>query len=115
MPGARPLFALSWKAVRVGFAHQHAARVVLDPGGDPAAVGGAVTVALCGHWEHEPPCRWPHHTEAFPDGHALKVVVSFDAPAGEVAEVQRRIEVALLAGRQAGPDGSVTTWRTLDP
>ncbi len=20
-----------------------------------------MTVALCGHWEHEGPCRWPHN------------------------------------------------------
>lgn len=30
---------------------------------DPRAVGAAVTVALCGHWEHDGPCRWPHNNE----------------------------------------------------
>ena len=28
---------------------------------NPAAVGAAVTTALCGHWEHDGPCRWPHN------------------------------------------------------
>lgn len=37
-------------------------RVLLDAGGDPRALGGAVTAALCGHWEHDGRCRWPHHT-----------------------------------------------------
>ena len=29
----------------------------------PGAVGAAVTTALCGHWEHEGPCRWPHNND----------------------------------------------------
>lgn len=28
---------------------------------DTAQVGAAVTSALCGHWDHAGPCRWPHH------------------------------------------------------
>ena len=39
----------------------HAARIGLEDS-EPAAVGAAVTVALCGNWEHEGACRWPHHT-----------------------------------------------------
>ncbi len=41
----------------------HEATVELADGADPRALGGAITVALCGHWEHEPPCPWPHHTD----------------------------------------------------
>ena len=37
-------------------AYAHDAVVILDPGGDSRAPGGAITVALCGHWDHEPPC-----------------------------------------------------------
>ncbi len=37
------------------------AELVLADDTDPAAPGAAVTVALCGHWEHEGPCRWPHN------------------------------------------------------
>jgi hypothetical protein len=35
------------------------AELALDEGFDPAAVGAAVTTDLCGHWEHDGPCRWP--------------------------------------------------------
>ena len=35
----------------------HEADLWLAGGVDPAAVGAAVTAALCGHWEHEGPCR----------------------------------------------------------
>ncbi len=38
------------------------AEIVLNEGCDPAAVGAAVTVELCGHWEHEGACRWPHNS-----------------------------------------------------
>lgn len=41
----------------------HEAEVVLAADTDPRAIGGAVTVALCGHWDHEGPCRWPHNNE----------------------------------------------------
>ena len=38
------------------------AELVLAEDLDPAAVGAAVTAELCGHWEHEGACRWPHHS-----------------------------------------------------
>jgi len=37
------------------------AELTLADDTDPQAPGAAVTVALCGCWEHEGPCRWPHH------------------------------------------------------
>lgn len=37
------------------------AELVLADDTDPNAPGAAVTVALCGYWEHEGPCRWPHN------------------------------------------------------
>ena len=41
----------------------HRARVRLAEGADRAAPGGAVTPALCGAWDHEPPCPIAqHHT-----------------------------------------------------
>jgi hypothetical protein len=71
------------------------AELVLDADTDPRAPGGEVTVALCGHWEHEGPCRWPHNTSV--DANAVParvrtVVVVVD---DERAEVERRIEAAL--------------------
>jgi hypothetical protein len=32
----------------------HVATVDLDESADPRALGGAITTALCGHWDHEP-------------------------------------------------------------
>ncbi len=95
--------------MRQAFAHQGLLEI-LD-GGDERAPGAAVTVALCGHWEHEPPCRWPHRTEVQPDGDGWWVSVGFDAGAGEVDEVRERIRDALASGALVGPDGRRTTWR----
>jgi len=38
------------------------------PRGDSAnALGGAITIALCGHWDHTPPCPLaPHYVERQP-------------------------------------------------
>ena len=82
--------------------------VTLD--GDPAALGAAVTVALCGHWEHDGPCRWPHHTSPKDDGHDIVVTVCFDASAAEEHTVRALIRSALAAGSLVGPDGTTTTW-----
>lgn len=44
------------------------AEVRLDLGTDTRAIGGAVTLALCGSWEHDPPCPLaPHHTDVRED------------------------------------------------
>lgn len=98
------------------FDHEHVCRVTTLVG-DPAALGGAVTAELCGHWEHAGPCRWPHHTSTSAlaadeaDGHSVVVTVRFSAPAREVAEVRHRIAAALGRGQLVGPDGRTTTWR----
>ena len=93
------------------FMHTESFKVVLTPGSDPRAMGGAVTVALCGHWDHEGPCRWPHHTsvEATDRGRHL-VTVRFDASELERKAVSDRINEALQHGAQAGPDGQVSRW-----
>ena len=71
------------------------ARLTLAPGTDPRAPGGAVTVALCGHWEHEGACRWPHNsridTDAAP-AHLRTVVVA--AP-DDRTEIVATVEDAL--------------------
>jgi hypothetical protein len=69
------------------------AGVVVADGVDPRAVGAAVTVELCGHWEHEPPCTWPHNSAI--DGERFRTVCV--AGEHEVDDVAARIEAALRA------------------
>jgi hypothetical protein len=84
----------------------------MEPGGDSRAPGGAVTVALCGHWDHEPPCPLaPHRTTAEHDGDRLRLRVLFAADPADEAEVRGRIEAALSAGALDGPGGVTTRWR----
>jgi hypothetical protein len=80
-----------------GAPHVRAARIRLASEVDPAGVGAAVTTGLCGHWEHDGACRWPHHNAIAPtgDGFALRVV--FVASDEDVAEVEARIDAALRA------------------
>lgn len=85
-------------------------RVRLDAGGDPRALGGAVTVALCGHWEHEGECRWPHLTMTHERAGALVVTVDATCAPEDEDEVRRRVRAALAAGELTGPDKSRTTW-----
>jgi hypothetical protein len=91
-------------------AYAHDAVVTLNPGGDSVALGGAITVALCGHWDHEPPCPLaPHHTDAVPAGDGtvrLRVLFATD----DEDRVRALIGQALSSGRLTGPDGRITTW-----
>jgi hypothetical protein len=91
-------------------AYAHDAVVTLGPGGDPAALGGAITLALCGHWDHEPPCALaPHHTNAVPaDEGTVRLRVLFATD--DEARVRELIGRALASGQLTGPDGRVTTW-----
>ena len=74
------------------------ADVRIEPETDPAALGAAVTTALCGHWEHEGPCRWPHNNQADPADAPASFRTIFVAPAEEEADVRMRIEDALREG-----------------
>jgi hypothetical protein len=82
----------------------HEATFNLDHGTDRRAPGGAVTVALCGHWKHEGACRWPHHTSISDKGSESVVRTVFVAARSEVAEVRKRIREPLA---------SVAGWRLL--
>jgi hypothetical protein len=93
--------------VREAFAHD--AVLDLADGTDERAVGGAVTVALCGALDHEPPCPVaPHHTFLSGRGHRRRVRVLFATEDEPV--VRRTIEAALGCGEFVGPDGSVNRW-----
>ena len=72
----------------------------LDVGADPAAPGGAVTVALCGSWLHDGPCPLaPHHNEVRDSGEVTVLRTVFVVDPDREAEVRSRIRAALAAGR----------------
>ncbi|MFI9766181.1 hypothetical protein ACIHJG_04860 [Streptomyces sp. NPDC052415] len=96
--------------MRQAFVHE--AVVGMAPDGDAGAPGAAITVALCGHWEHEPPCLLaPHHTTAERVGGEVRLRVLFAAEPAAEAEVRGRIEAGLARGCLDGPDGVTTRWR----
>jgi hypothetical protein len=82
--------------------------LLLATGVDPAAVGAAVTVELCGHWEHDGGCRFPHNNEIAADGRTATFRTLFIAPPWEAAGVHERIASSLHASpewvvTQSGP------------
>jgi hypothetical protein len=93
-------------------AFAHDAVLVMESGGDPAAPGGAITVALCGHWEHEPPCPFaPHHTAATQEGDEVHLRTLFVVEPARESVARERIDAALRRGRLVGPDGRESRWR----
>ena len=95
--------------MRQAFAHE--AVLVMEPGADVRAPGAAVTVALCGHWNHEPPCPLaPHRVSADEDDGALSVRILFAAEPDTEVEVRQLIDQA-LSGQLEFPDGFTTPWR----
>ncbi len=95
--------------MRQPFAHE--AVLSLEAEGDLGAPGAAITVALCGHWEHEPPCPLAaHHTavERVDDDVRLRTLFVVD-PAHE-DEVRERIRAALSAGRLVDDGGHESRW-----
>jgi len=95
--------------MRQAFAHE--AVLVMEPDADVGAPGAAVTVALCGHWEHEPPCPLsPHRVSADEDDGELRVRILFAAEPGTEGEVRHLIDQA-LSGQLKFPDGFTTPWR----
>jgi hypothetical protein len=97
-------------AVRQAFVHD--AVVTMEAGGDERAPGAAVTAALCGHWEHEPPCPLaPHHTGAERRGDQVRLRVLFAAVPADEAGVRRLIDTALARASLTGPDGVTSRWR----
>ena len=81
-------------------AYAHDAVLAMEPEGDIAAPGGAITTALCGHWEHEPPCPLaPHYTHADRDGGLVRLHVLFATAPDREDEVRQKIEAALADPR----------------
>jgi len=86
----------------------HEATLLLATAVDPAAVGAAVTVELCGHWEHDGGCRWPHNNEIKAEGRPAVFCTLFIALPSEADGIHERIAAALRASpewvvTQSGP------------
>lgn len=96
----------------VRHAYAHDAVVVMEPGGSPNAPGGAIAKALCGSWDHPPPCPLaPHHVANHVLGDEVVLRVLFATESADEPRVRHLIGEALDAGELTGPDGLVTTWR----
>jgi hypothetical protein len=93
-------------------AYAHDAVVAVQRGGSPNALGGAITVALCGHWDHPPPCPLaPHHVGARQDGETITLRILFATEPTNERRVRALIGQALATGQLTGPDGGHTTWQ----
>ncbi|HEX4688501.1 MAG TPA: hypothetical protein VH228_17105 [Nocardioides sp.] len=87
----------------------HDAVLELLEGADERAPGGAVTLALCGALDHEPPCPVaPHHTSVSGRGARRRVRVLFATDDEPV--IRRTIQLALGCGEFESPDGVVSRW-----
>ncbi|HET9517101.1 MAG TPA: hypothetical protein VFO77_05185 [Actinoplanes sp.] len=96
--------------MRQAFAHE--AVLVLEPDADIRAPGAAITVALCGHWDHQPPCPLAaHHTRTERVGGLVQIRTLFAAEPDTEDLVRQRINDALSGGQLLGPDAVVTHWR----
>ncbi len=93
-------------------AYVHDASIVMRLGEDEQAPGAAVTEALCGSVDHEPPCPLaPHQTVWRRDGEQVHLRIVFVAETGVSREVRRRIDEALRAGSMWSPDGVRARWQ----
>jgi hypothetical protein len=95
--------------MRAAFAHDAVLRP--EPGLDHRAPGGAVTLALCGSLDHDPPCPLAaHHTTVVAEGTQLRVRVLFASEASDEARVRELVDGALGCGAWTYPDGVVSSW-----
>lgn len=79
--------------------------------GDTRGPGGAITLELCGSWDHSPPCPVAaHHTRAERAGGTVVLRVVFATEPEDEADVRRRIDQALHSGRVTSLDGVVSHW-----
>ncbi|HJU96360.1 MAG TPA: hypothetical protein VJ644_00155 [Jiangellaceae bacterium] len=96
--------------MRQAFAHD--AVLVMEADADLRAPCGAVTAALCGHWDHEPPCPLaPHHSRTARAASEVHVRILFAAEQGMETTIRQRIESALSSGQLHSPDGVITRWQ----
>lgn len=89
----------------------HEALLAMAADADTGAPGAAVTVELCGHWDHSPPCPLaPHSTTARRVGEEVRLRILFVVEPAVEGDVRRRIDLALARGELRGPAG-VARWR----
>lgn len=103
-----------WQTGRMREVFAHEAVLDMAPDADAQAPGAAITAALCGHWDHEPPCPLaPHHTCAARVGGELHVRTLFAVEPTFYSDVRERIDRALAAEHLSGPDGVTARWQLL--
>ena len=94
---------------RKAFAHD--AVVAMRNGDSPNALGGAITKALCGGWDHQPPCPLaPHYVSQVADGETVSLRVVFATEPANEGRVRALIGEALATGQLTVPDGGVAQW-----
>ena len=86
------------------------ADLALPEGTDTRAPGGGVTVALCGHWEHEGACRWPHNSRIDAETSPARLRTVVVVAPEERDEVVSKVEARLRADER----WSVTGFSTGD-
>jgi hypothetical protein len=84
------------------------AKLELRPDTDTRAPGGAVTAALCGQWDHEGACRWPHNSriDSSETPTRLRTVVVADD------ETRNEVVTRIEAGLRRDPRWSVLQSKT---
>jgi hypothetical protein len=92
--------------------YAHDAVLSMGQDQDDSAPGAAITEALCGSIQHEPPCPLaPHHTNAQRSGEHVQLRVLFATEPESAQEVHERIDQALVRGAIGTPGGAQATWR----
>jgi len=75
-----------------------------------------VTSELCGSWNHEGACRWPHNTRVTAvDGAVVRTRTVVVAPSRDHDEILARVKSAVASGLVV-PARDVTSaaWRLVD-
>ena len=92
----------------------HDAVLAMEPDADIQAPGAAVTKALCGSWEHEPPCPpASHHSHPQRSNGAVDLRIMFATDSDKEPAVRQLIDAALSAGRLEDRDGATARWELL--
>jgi hypothetical protein len=94
---------------RKAFAHD--AVVAMNRDDSSNALGGAIAKALCGGWDHPPPCPLaPHYVTNDHTDETVTLRVLFATEPSNEQRVRSLIVEALAAGELTVPDGGVAHW-----